>query len=128
VSVLYHYTCPDSAARIVADGVLLKPGAYGLLWLTDMPEPQRLALGLTQHLVRCDRTAFRFTVDGSAEPWTAWAHRHRVPAAVRFELDGAEGALPRAWWVSETPLTAVDVVRTRLGIDVCARASPMSAH
>jgi hypothetical protein len=77
------------------------------VWLTDLAVADRLALGLTSLTLSCDRTAYRFEVadvNEVAEPWVKWAHRHRIPSAVRDGLDGNPGAQPLRWWVAEQPV------------------------
>lgn len=104
---LFHYTCSHSRAKILLDGVL-KPNERSyrqLLWLTDQPVPDPLGLGLTSFMLRCDRTAWRVSVDTEiAERWVDYAHRTRVEMAVRLGLDHNPGAAPLTWWVSEVDI------------------------
>lgn len=112
MTTLYHYTCAHGRAWI--DDLLVPashqsgraigtPGEY--VWLTDLARPQRDALGLTSHILDCDRTEYRYRVTNMADvlPWTAvrrawrWAH----------ELESAPGARPRHWWVSAGPVAVI---------------------
>lgn len=103
--VLYHYTCEHSAKSILAEGELhgnehpLMPEAGPIIWLTDMEVPDRLALGLTSRLLRCDRTAHRFAVrTDRAQHWPVAARRPELAAARRL-LEFAPGVRPAHWWV-----------------------------
>ena len=104
---LYHYTCRDGAKAIAADGWTLRPNRvpFGLLWLTDLATPDRLALGLTSHALTCDRTAVQLRVaPGVPVRWVDWCRSVRLPRVVRDELELAPGAQPLRWWVSTVPL------------------------
>lgn len=115
---LYHFTCAHSAAKIGVDRVL-RPNPLSfrhLLWLTDLPQPDILGLGLTAFMIKCDRTEFKCTVDtDNAVKWTVWAHDHKVDFANRLGLDGAPGAMPLRWWVSEVELPIRTIERTVKG-------------
>lgn len=120
---LYHFCCGHSATAIdrsltLAPGLdwftldrrLARAGepisglssAPAVLWLTDMEEPDRDALGLTSHMLDCDRTEFRYTV--------------RTEGAIRWEsfvsiynprsdwLDMLHyGRQPDRWFVATSP-------------------------
>jgi hypothetical protein len=86
--ILYHYTCDHGRAELGDSGKLIPPTAlippsaisrhpkwqqtlFDLIWLTDLDVPLREALGLTSNTVTCDRTQFRYRVEGySAMRWT----------------------------------------------------------
>lgn len=103
--LLYHYTCDHMAAKIAAQGVL-KPGADGLVWLTDLHPAPRLALGLTSYSLDCDRMANVFAVDADNAVW--WMrYRKDRPDLRTKEL--CEGVLPMHWWVSEQPVWLLPV-------------------
>lgn len=114
--ILYHYTCRDRATRIDRDGHL-RPNPQlvipaDLVWLTDLSEPYREALGLTSGLAACDRCEVRYEVDtDTAQPWIEWARRH-LPGHDNWTrvrvLNNTFGALPRHWFVSTEaiPVTA----------------------
>ncbi len=108
---LYHYTC-DHARREIAHDRVLRPMLHPLLgvryvWLTDAPEPDRDALGLTSRTLPCDRTRWRVTVERSpsVRPWLSVRSRF-VPSVV---ADLEHGALPARWFVSVEPLAVVAV-------------------
>ena len=97
---LYHYTCEHGAERIRADGYLVRT-MMGLAWFTDLDVPFREALGLTNRLTKCDRTAVRFqVVDPSGIiPWHV--ARRQFPRAASV-LEDAPGVMPAHWFVSQT--------------------------
>lgn len=120
---LYHYCCDHSArgidlARMVLPG--LDWSAYdaqcadwgepvsglalarAVVWLTDMAEPDRDALGLTSHILSCDRTEFRYTVRAAgALPWLDFAGEHGANPEWLSMLH--EGRAPERWFVSADP-------------------------
>ena len=113
---LYHYTCDHSHAQI--DGELLSAlaqhphedrfmlsGPHQLVWMTDLAHPNRDALGLTSHILACDRTVHRYRVTDPSKvvPWV------KVRRAYRWaeELESADGARPRHWWVSGVAVPVV---------------------
>lgn len=113
---LYHYTCVDHGRAGIGDEGLIVPAAHltdrdlpwmsHLVWLTDLPVPQREALGLTSRFARCDRTAHRYRVTGGdVVAW--WRFARAIPREVREQLEGAEGARPVHWFVSAEPVPAV---------------------
>ena len=111
---LIHYTCSHSAAKITLDRVL-RPNPLSfrhLLWFTDLEQPDMFGLGLTKFSLRCDRTEFKCVVEtDSAVRWTVWAHDNKVDFANRLGLDGAEGAKPLRWWVSEVEVPILSIER-----------------
>ena len=104
---LYHYCCGHSLTSIRLDG-WLQPHPHHLLcesvvWLTDLEQPHRDALGLTSHTLRCDRTEYRLTVHtGDAVWWPTYARR--LDMGVRRQFEFTFGAMPAHWWVSTRPL------------------------
>lgn len=108
----HHYTCRHGAVGIRGTG-WVRPNAHPLLrheliWLTDMAQPQRAALGLTSHTLDCDRTSYRVTVQtNDAVWWPIWARR--LDLEVRLKFDRSFGALPARWWVYQGQLRAVKV-------------------
>ena len=110
MTLLYHYTCAHRVNQIRTSGVLRPNGVvFCLVWLTDMELPDRLALGLTSQILRCDRTEYRVTVDTDAARWVDYARN--VPLEARRALEFAPGALPMHWWVSTEPVPVVEVAR-----------------
>jgi hypothetical protein len=111
---LLHYTCSHAAAKIGVDRVL-RPNPLSfrhLLWLTDLEEPDAFGLGLTSFMLNCDRTEFKCVVETeNAVRWTKWAHDNKVDFANRLGLDGAVGAKPLRWWVSEVEVPILSIER-----------------
>ncbi|WP_027944055.1 hypothetical protein [Amycolatopsis taiwanensis] len=106
-SAFYHFTCNHGARGIHGSGELW-PNRHPLLgasliWLTDIPVPDRWGLGLTSNWISCDRTAVRVSVQpvGGIVCWRAWALWHQVPRALIETLE--DGARPDHWWVCENP-------------------------
>lgn len=117
---LFHFTCDHGHLGIGARGTLLPAHSLSdrvdwpehlwqgrLVWATDLAVPQREALGLTSHLLKCDRTAHRYRLDhpGLLTPW----HEYRrlllgngLDRALVEELEDY-GARPMHWWVSALP-------------------------
>jgi len=108
VRELYHYTCSDHGLpNIAATGVLEPRGVLArLVWLTDLATPNRDALGLTSHLLDCDRTEIQLRVPWhrSIRPWWVWRRAHPEHRAWTTELELAPGARPAHWFVSASPL------------------------
>ena len=110
---LYHYTCEHSARLIRAKRWLIPHpqvvlGRRELVWLTDMDEPDRAALGLTSHTLQCDRTAVRvIAVTSEATHWPVFARD--LPADQRHALEYADGVLPMHWYVAELPVPVLEV-------------------
>lgn len=107
--IVYHFTCADHGVPGITRTRRLLPYRHPLLgvalvWLTDLPVPDRWGLGLTSSWISCDRTDARVDVEWSPEieQWGRWAHEHRTPSVLRDVLE--DGALPAHWWVSEQPL------------------------
>lgn len=124
---LYHFTCDHGRAGIGNLGELRSaadqskkaaqiaasdPAMRDLLswvWLTDLETPMRDALGLTQHLSKCDRTAHRYQViDRRAAQPIRWieARRYFNPA-VRDELESSPGAMPAHWFIAQSGVQVV---------------------
>jgi hypothetical protein len=110
---LYHYTCDHGAERIGPRGTL-KPqplvgsGTAGVaVWMTDLDVPFRDALGLTSHILDCDRTAHQYVVH---EPRAVmhWTEARKIlPRQYVRALESAPGAMPMHWYVSGVPQAAV---------------------
>jgi hypothetical protein len=117
VRPLYHYCCEHSYQRIGRTGVLLPvhlfvtdkpvPWTGRLVWLTDMATPVRDALGLTSHILSCDRTTHRYRVTDSTSvlPWVKAART--IPREQREDVEGAPGAMPMHWYVSDVGVPVV---------------------
>lgn len=115
---LYHFTCSDSAP-VIAECGELRPKLQPLLgcrlvWLTDLDAPTRAQVGLTSHLLACDRMEYRVTADVDANRWVQYARtfpgRYRRYA---LNLNATPGALPLHWWVLAEPVPIVAVERAR---------------
>lgn len=102
---LYHFTCDHGHAQITERLIPASwqdnradNGPGRLVWMTDLAVPNRDALGLTSHILSCDRTAHRYRVTSEVDivPWL------KVRRAYRWaeELESAEGARPAHWFVS----------------------------
>jgi hypothetical protein len=109
VTCLYHYTCIHGFRAIVRSAdengyVWLEPQGGRFLWLTDLEYPFRDALGLTSHLLTCDRTEFRFQVlqPEGVERWV----RVRRHYPTMQHLERSPGAAPMHWWISDHPQLA----------------------
>jgi hypothetical protein len=102
---LWHYTCGHSLARMTFDAygvTILEPNAaHGLLWVTDLETPYREALGLTSHMLQCDRTRYRLQLiePSGVRAWTEVRRDYRH----LWELEQAPGVMPRHWYVSTSP-------------------------
>lgn len=118
MSDLFHYTCAHRYPQIRHAGHLIpapQPMLNGrkLVWLTDLEWPARAALGLTQINLKCDRTEYRVRVENPVDV-TQWVDvRRQLPFWGVYQLEHADGVLPRHWWVSEVPQEIAEVVHLR---------------
>lgn len=115
---LWHYTCAHGRAHLGDRGTLQPPFMQGadatrvpdvasallaMVWATDMATPDPDALGLTQHRLTCDRTAYRYAVPVYA--FQRWGRiRGQLPATLVDALELATGAQPARWWVTFGPV------------------------
>lgn len=106
---LYHYTCQHGRDRIGDRGVLAPARHLSenvtawqgrFVWLTDLSVPIRDALGLTQQIAKCDRTAYRYRVTDETSVWPWVQIAHLMKREQREEIEGAPGARPSHWYVS----------------------------
>lgn len=115
---LYHYTCEHAAPRIAESGRLVPNehpylGGGPLVWLTDFTEPMRQGLGLTSHVLNCDRTGWRVVVDtDDAVRWPAYARSNGFSRPLREQLE-LPGTFPSHWWVSRDSLPIVSIDRVQ---------------
>lgn len=95
ISAMTH-RFPDVAAKQPPE---YRP-LFALVWATDLPDPERDALGLTMHSISVDRTTHRFRIldRGSFTPYTAV--RRELPRTIREGLESAPGAMPMHWFCS----------------------------
>ena len=108
---IVHYTCAHSIDAIHSQG-LVSPTPQPVLgnrlmsWWTDITWPTtRESLGLTSHLLSCDRMQYRVEAEDTSQivPWTKLAHD--IPWDVRRFLEGP-GTLPAHWFVRSTDASA----------------------
>lgn len=124
MSVLWHYTCDHGRASLGESGhltpgasraaagalAMLPPAALTaarFVWLTDLDTPIRDALGLTSHILSCDRTAHRYRVTDDRE-CTSFTELLRMSSpglyALLRPLTETPGAMPAHWWVAARPV------------------------
>jgi len=110
---LYHYCCSCSAKRITARGFLRPFGAQlfdvDMVWLTDQAEPDREGLGLTSHLLKCDRLEHQYVVDvdpSEVERWLDSSVRASLAREVGF-YEFEDGRQPETWWIARRPVFAI---------------------
>lgn len=131
--IWWHFTCNHGHAGIVKTGRLLPTTSLvdasavarmaatqrrvaELVWLTDLADPVRDALGLTSHEIACDRTQHRWRAV-NYRPIRYTTIRRDLPQPVRAGLESAPGVLPMHWWVAYTPVPVVydPIVATGVG-------------
>jgi hypothetical protein len=103
---LYHFTCQHMADEIEEKGILV-PAAQtfvnvSLVWLTDMDKFDRDALGLTGHLLDCDRGDVMYRVTDYIKkpvPWIGSIWHSQADPFVQAHLH--RGRDPRRWWVTD---------------------------
>lgn len=108
---LWHFTCMHGFAGLGAHGTLQPsphcfiPALGPIVWLTEDPDPDRDAVGLTSTILDCDRLQFRYRVLSASRaiPWAAV--RHLVPLDVLRDLESF--GKPETWWISRAPIRAV---------------------
>jgi hypothetical protein len=111
MSGLYHYTCDHGHGGIQRDG-WVKPGPDGLVWLTDLPPGRkglRKALGLTSHMLDCDRMQYVFRVERSDRVFTyaEAVRRGFISRARSMSLVGPHSR-PANWYVAIDPVAVLD--------------------
>jgi len=107
---LFHLTCRHAAGKIVVAGFMVVPqpqpvlGDMRLSWFTHVPNARNVALGLTSHTLKCDRTERRFRVL-EPEKLFRWNDiRSAIPGEGPIHLEGARGTRPEWWWVAQEPV------------------------
>lgn len=118
---LYHYGCEHTWQAIGHEGVIMPmvsllgkdrevPWTGELAWFTDLTVPVREALGLTQYLVKCDRTKYRYRVTDESRilPWVEV--RKALPREYAEGLEEEPGARPVHWYCTTlaTPVVLDD--------------------
>ena len=118
----WHYTCDHSREAIGEAGTLvparlLNPtlpewlwvGSF--VWMTNLPHALAVSLGLTRHLIDCDRTAHRYRVtdDRDVQPWRDVRRQYtgEVDATLRDALESEPGIRLSHWYVSTEPVPVV---------------------
>lgn len=113
----WHYTCEHKVDDIEATGVVLPQtqqtlGGLQVAWFTNMPSASRQALGLTSHMLNCDRMSHLFRVipvdEHKVVEWARLRDKLSRPMIVR--LEAARGTRPMFWGVAAE---AVQVERIR---------------
>jgi hypothetical protein len=113
MSALWHFTCIDGHRAIGRIGQLRPQphpliGGVALVWLTDDPEPERDAVGLTSNFITCDRMAYRYRVIDKGAGVIPWSEFRPRLAAYEDTLAVLESyATPECWWVSRRPVAVV---------------------
>lgn len=128
---LYHYCCSCSARRITARGFLRPHGAQqfgvAMVWLTDQAVPDREGLGLTSHILKCDRLERQYVADvtpAQVQRWLETDVRRRLSRQDGYEAF-EEGRQPQTWWVAYEPVFAVRNRRYESSQMVGAVAAPV---
>lgn len=107
---LIHLTCRHGERGIVAAGMLVKPhpqvviGNMELSWFTHVPNARNVALGLTSHTLKCDRTERRFRVLEPEKVFRWNDVRAVMPRESVVLLEAGHGTRPEWWWVSQEPV------------------------
>lgn len=119
----YHYTCDHGREGIGDYGVVRSIGdqrpevwsgaraedvrlMYALIWVTDLPEPDILGLGLTSSILSCERWRHRYRITNDRPVWKFTDIQYRFSPARQMDLLSGD-AQPEHWFVSWRPLPAV---------------------
>jgi hypothetical protein len=114
VTELFHLSCRHAAGKIILAGqVVPQPqpalGNMALAWFTHVPNARNVALGLTAHTLKCDRTERRFRVL-EPEKLFRWNDiRAVIPGDGPRHLEAARGTRPEWWWVAQEPVRVEQV-------------------
>lgn len=125
---LYHYTCAHAAPKIAKAGVLfpfphrMLPQVPAMVWLTDLDQPVRAALGLPPIQRGCNRVQFRVTVDVEPGPngpfrWPWWARRGNVFQKQYSAVEvNCPGSLVAHWWLAlgQVPIESVEQIQAEV--------------
>lgn len=115
---LYHYTCDHGRRDIGSRECLLIPHVHlflgcKLLWLTDLPDPSRESVGLTQDRIACDRLRFRYVIDTPLDlafcrAWLTSAERASLESNPEYlgALEDPHFAQPQHWWIVSRAVSA----------------------
>lgn len=112
---LFHYTCDHGRDAIGTEGFIAPPRIHSpevaerypeelawladVVWLTNQPHPDPIALGLTSEILDCDRTRWRYRVTDSmgCESYML-AARSWLPRSA-WQLTVGDHR-PGLWWVA----------------------------
>lgn len=116
---LYHFTCQHAYERLGDECELLPPALQDperswhwlptaqFVWFTDLAHPTPSTLGLTRHMLECDRAAYRYKVT-TRRDIVRWSQvRGAVPRIWVEGLESEDGARPAHWWVAWVGVPAV---------------------
>lgn len=105
----WHFTCGHGRRGIGLHGLIKPNPATGLSWFTDLRTPRRIELGITSHLIDCDRLRYRYRVlePSKLQPWRDVITDPDMVAALT--ADGL--TRPDHWWVATEPVLAQLVTR-----------------
>jgi hypothetical protein len=118
---LYHLTCRHRAGEIVLAGQVIphQQPVFGyfsdakLSWFTHVPTARNVALGLTSHTLKCDRTERRFRVLEPEKVFRWNDIRSVLPQDAVLALESAHGTRPEWWWVAQEPVRVEEVTIKR---------------
>ena len=108
---LYHFTCVDHGHPAIQASGVLRPNLHRLLpelgpivWLTDLAEPTRDAVGLTSVHLSCDRLAVRYELRQGAVADLQWWPFVRERCAPNVVADLQRFGLSSHWWITGKPV------------------------
>lgn len=121
-TTLWHFTCTHGRDAIGTTGLAMPMAAHnpqaaarmlpewawlsGLVWFTDQPQLDPIALGLTSSLLDCDRMAWRYQVTDptSCVRWLDYMRQHRRQLPRNARQLNVGDHRPGTWWVATQPV------------------------
>ena len=113
---VYHYCCKHAAQRITRAGFLRPSGfnGYDVLWVTDQAIPDRMGLGLTSGMLKCDRLEFQYiahVLPDVVTPWLDSPIRRELAQSIDYGARGflrefEHGHAPSTWLIATRPIFA----------------------
>lgn len=118
----WHYTCAHGRRAIGEAGTLVPARTLNptlpewlwqssYVWMTNLPHARAVSLGLTRHLIGCDRSAYRYRVtdDRDVRPWREVRRQYvdEVDVLLREALEREPGIRLSHWYVSREPVPVV---------------------